>query len=299
MRDFSFHSIRTCAAILFALLAVVSVWPQSSGACEITVMKSADLKPYRDVIRGIRDAHVCNIRERELDDFDGPDFVIAERTTAVIAVGTAAFRKVRVIANLPVLYVMVMPSEVDRFPGSNISGVGMDAAPGEYLSAMRRAIPDAKRIGVLYDPSYTGKFVDEAITAARDSGMELLVRQVRGTAGVPAALHSLAGRADILWMLPDPSVSTAESVDFLLRYSISQNVPIFTFSRKYVEMGAVASLDVDPYDMGLQVAALAKRLIDSGGEPIHVPARKTRLTINEKTAAKMGIKLGERKADGF
>jgi putative ABC transport system substrate-binding protein len=69
-------------------------------------------------------------------------------------------------------------------------------------------------------------------------------------------------------------------------------VPVFSFSRKYVDMGAVASLDVDPYDMGTQAAGIASRLIGHTAEPLRVYARKHELSINEIVAAKMGIAIG-------
>jgi len=121
---------------------------------------------------------------------------------------------------------------------------------------------------------------------------------VRGSSGVPGALEGLRSSVDLLWMLPDPAVTTAESVEYLLRYSISRNVPVFTFSRKYVDMGAVASLDVDPYDMGVQVAELAKGAISGGRWGVHAHARKTRVTFNVKTAAKMGIKPADLQPEG-
>jgi putative ABC transport system substrate-binding protein len=284
------HPVTRRTMLLLALAACLAFWPQSGRACEIAVLKSADLKPYRDVIRGLRDASLCTIEESGLNDVDGPEAIVGKETSAVVAVGTASFRKVRAVRDIPVLYVMVIPSEIGPSLAPNISGVGMDAAPRDYLAAMREVLPRAKRIAVLSDPSHTKRFVDEASRAAGDEQMELLVRQVRGPAGIPTALDGLPQDVDILWMLPDPTVSNAAAVDYLLRYAIGHNVPVFTFSRKYVEMGAVASLDVDPYDMGVQLAELAQRVINGAAGPVRVAARKTRLTINKKTAGKMGIK---------
>ena len=56
----------------------------------------------------------------------------------------------------------------------------------------------------------------------------------------------MQGKIDILWMLPDATVVTDETVELLLRFSFQHDVPMFSFSKKYVEVGAVASLDVDP-----------------------------------------------------
>jgi ABC-type uncharacterized transport system substrate-binding protein len=64
-----------------------------------------------------------------------------------------------------------------------------------------------------------------------------------------------------------------------------------TFSRKYLDMGAVASLDVDPRDMGVQ----AGELVNSIAAGQHVPgrryARKPVLSVNGRAAEKMGVAL--------
>jgi putative ABC transport system substrate-binding protein len=123
-------------------------------------------------------------------------------------------------------------------------------------------------------------------------GISLVARRVDGASAIPDALEELRGNIDVLWMLPDPTVVATGTVELLLQYSFRTTVPVFSFSRKYVDMGAVASLDVDPYDMGTQAAGIASRLIGHTAEPLRVYARKHELSINEIVAAKMGIAIG-------
>lgn len=280
--------VRMRALSLFiAALGASAVCPAPGHSCEVIVVKSADLKPYQDVLRGFKHATSCTVREAALNDGkllqdDPPD--------AVFAIGTSAFKAVKAIKGLPLVYAMVMPSETSG-ANSTLSGVSMDISPETYVTAIKEVFPSAKRIGLLYDPRNTRTFVGEAARAASAAGIELVVSEVRAPAEIPALLNALQGKIDVFWMIPDPTLVTSEFVDVLLRFSFEKTVPVFTFSGKYAEMGAVAALEVDPYDMGAQAGEIVNRLTATRSDAIRVYARSSHLVLNMKVANKMGIRI--------
>ena len=283
--------------LAFSLLAAVSLFgPASANACDVVVVKSADLKPYRDALRGFKDASSCDVSEVELHDERDLEKIRRKRPDAVLAIGTTALKKLRMLDNIPVVYVMAVLSEADRALPPNISGVSMEIAPAAYLVAMKQAFPAAKRVGLLYDPRNMQTFVAEASREATAAGLELSSRQVPDPAGLATALGSMHDAIDILWILPDPTVVTPETVDYLLRFSIQHTIPLFAFSKKYIEMGAIASLDADPFDMGAQAAEMANEIVAGGKGAGRAYARKTRLSINKKAANKMGVKIDSESA---
>ncbi len=279
--------IATAALAAFACLLPTT----SSAACETTVVVSADLKPYQEVLEGLREASECHVREVKLRDNDVLERIHRKPPDVVVAIGTDAFRKVRSLRDVPLVHVMVIPAEAERGVGGKRSGVSMDIAPGTWLETIKRVFPNARRVGLLYNAENTGAFVAEAQRAAPEAGIELAARNVRGPDDVPAALTGMQNAIDLLWMLPDPTVAAPPLVEHLIRYSIQHRIPIMTFSRKYLDMGAVASLDVDPREMGLQAGELVNCIVRgtcSGGRRY---ARKPRLSINGKAADKMGVAL--------
>jgi putative ABC transport system substrate-binding protein len=291
---FRYITARTLTLFLFAamLSVLAAVCPRSTPACEVTVVNNTDLKPYQDALRGFRDASTCNVRELKLRGGEEDEDVLLHSQDAIVAVGTAAFKKIRTTTNLPVVYVMVMPSETAPSSlGPNISGVSMDPSPASSVAAIREVFPWAKKIGLLYDPKRTGALVEEAVKAARAAGVELVTKQASNPRELPRLLEELRSAIDLFWMLPDPTVVTAETTDYLLRFSFQSNVPLFSFSSKYVELGAIAALDTDPYDMGTQAAEIVNRLSSGYKGVIREYARASRLSINEKVAAKMGLTI--------
>ncbi len=273
------------------LLALVVFFPLPADAFNVIVVKSAELKPYQEVLRGFRDACKCDAQELKLEQDDGEKTVLRKSPDAVVAIGTTVFKKVRAIEGLPVIYAMVMPAEATLSVRPNISGVSMDISPKVYLSAMKDLFPTAKKIGLLYDPQHTAAFVAEATKAARAADLELVEKQVHDPREIPGLLDRMRGSIDVLWMVPDATVAAAGTIDALLYFSFQNSVPIFSFSKKYVDMGAVAALEVDPYDMGAQAGEIVNRLQTGKTEAIRAWARASHLTINSKVAAKMGLKI--------
>jgi putative ABC transport system substrate-binding protein len=229
----------------------------------------------------------------DLSDTGALEDAIKARPDAVLAVGSTALRKMKAIKSVPVIYLLVIPSEADAHASNNVSGVDMDISPETYLNTMLQLFPGVKRIGLLSDPEHTGPFVEEAAVVARARGITLLVKKISDSRRAPALLNELRGTVDILWMLPDATVVNSETINSLLLFSFQNKAPIFSFSEKYVKLGAVAALLIDPFDMGAQAGKMARDLFQGVKSPLRVYARGARLMVNRKVAEKIGVRIND------
>ena len=92
-------------------------------------------------------------------------------------------------------------------------------------------------------------------------------------------------------MLPDITVITPQTVEFLLLFSLENTIPLLAFSEKYVDLGAFMSTDIDAFDMGRQAGEIANRIL-SGVDlrsVQHVGARRLVVSTNLMVARKLGI----------
>ncbi len=287
-----FHAERKISVLATAALFLCFFGlPCPAVAHEVIVIKDAEIRPYRDAIQGFKGACGCTVKELELSDDNLLAKVETAHPNAVFALGTRAFRKALAIKNVPVIYTMVMPSETTALSADNVSGVSMDISPETYLTSMIRLFPAVKRIGVLSDPEHTGPYVEKAAAVARTRGITLIVKTIRNPQHVPAVLNELRDKVDILWMLPDSTLVNSETIDYLMLFSFQNNMPVFSFAKKYVERGAVAALTIDPYDMGIQAGELARILSQGGTGPLRAYARNPRLIVNMKVAEKIGLRI--------
>ncbi|HSB33378.1 MAG TPA: ABC transporter substrate binding protein [Nitrospirota bacterium] len=263
--------------------------PCPASAKDVIIIKEAEIKPFRDAIEGFKSACGCRAEEIALSDKNLIRRIEKVRPGAVFAVGTQALEKAENIKDVPVIYTMVMPSEESVPPAGNISGVSMDLAPETWLKTMTALFPGVKRIGVLSDPEHTGPFVEKAAAAAQAQGITLVVKSIGDPRHAPKLLNELRNEVDLFWMLPDPTVVTSETLDYLMLFSFQNNVPVLSFSKKYVKDGAVAALAIDPYDMGAQAGEQYQVLSRGGKGPLRAYARTARLTVNRKVIEKMNV----------
>ncbi len=267
------------------------VAPIPALASDVLIIKDSNIKPYQDAIQGFVKTCGCSARVMDLTDPGAIEKAVKARPAAVVAIGTQTLRKIKAIKNVPIIYAMVMPSEAAEYTGSNVSGISMNIDPENYLDMMTRLFPHATRIGVLFDPEHTGPFVQEASVAAHARGVTLVLKKVHDSLDVPALLADLQGKIDILWMLPDATLVNPDTVSYFMLFSFQNKVPIFSFSEKIVEMGAIAALMIDPEDMGAQAGDMAKTIIQGGRVATRAYARSSHLAVNMKVGAKIGLNL--------
>ncbi len=285
-------SIALKTLIITTTLALrLFVAPLPALASDVLIIKDADIKPFQEAIQGFTKTCGCSIRVMDLTDPAALEKAVKARPAAVVAIGTQTLRKIKTIKSVPIIYAMVMPSEATEASGGNVSGISMDIDPGKYLDTMTRLFPHPIRIGVLFDPEHTGPFVQEAAADARARGIPLVLRKVRDSQEVPALLDDLRGKIDVLWMLPDATLVNSDTVNYLMLFSFQNNVPIFSFSERIVEMGAVAALKIDPADMGAQAGEMTNTLIQGGKVATRAYARTSHLVVNTKVGAKIGVHL--------
>jgi putative tryptophan/tyrosine transport system substrate-binding protein len=267
-------------------------------AQEILVVRSMKIKPYAEAFSGFRAALSTRFPDLKYSFVDGSDSVpdFSERKPdLLVAIGMDALRKVTKIQDVPILSLMVL-NPVTVPGGERIAaGVSMTIAPEKQLAAIRKVFPAGRRIGLVFDPRRSGAFVKRAQRHAREMRFELVLREVSEPRFVADALNGLKGVVDVLWMIPDTTVVTPETVELMMLYSLENRLPVCTFSIKYLAMGAFMSLDINAYEMGKQAGILAAKILSGSRLPemTLVDADSFSVTINESVARKLRIPVSD------
>ena len=216
----------------------------------------------------------------------------ASDATLLLAVGVKAARVAKLeIVDIPVLFCMVLDPAKHDLKAPNMTGIRLEVPLDRQFSAMRSVLPSLKRIGVLYDPEKTGRLVDEARLLAKSMGLELVAKQVGTEKELPAALRALLSQVEALWLVPDSTVLTEDSLKFVLGTALDFNVPVIGFSSELVRSGALVGLSVHYEDVGRQAGLMAKKILTDQSSPFATtfPPDRLRLALNLKTAKFLGI----------
>ncbi len=284
---------------LIILILLISGPGAARAAQEIVAVQSIGIQPYEEALNGFRSVRNDKIQRLIISELKGAsvaDRIKQTRPDLVLAIGMDALTQVRTIADIPVVYLMI-PNPPSLLSGKkNVSGVRMNIPPEQQLRALVEVLPATKAIGLLYNPDRTGELAEKATEAARKIGVKLIARTVGNSRSVPKLLQELKGQIDVFLMLPDLTVVTPETVEALLLFSLENRIPLVSFSEKYVEMGALMSIGVDAFDMGVQAGEMAEKILSGRGtvNSRQVDARKAVIAINRKVAKTLGISLDER-----
>jgi putative tryptophan/tyrosine transport system substrate-binding protein len=277
--------------VLLITLALMNALP-ALGA-DVLILQSSRSAGYADALRGFHAACGMSHRTLVMSDYAEVDverIVKEERPRLVLAVGDKALAAAAKIRELPVVALLSFSLNLQKNWADNFGGISMAAAPEQYLALF--AYLGLKNVGILYDPAKTGRYLKRIVHDAQQLGLNLFVVPVDATGGIQDDLEKLRGKVDALWVLPDSTVATGGNMEAFRVFSVAVNVPVVTFSRQYLNMGAAASLDLDYYDVGQQAAEMVASMLS--GEARKVPTlypRKTHVHANGQLICRLGKQL--------
>lgn len=228
-----------------------------------------------------------------------PKLFVALGSEAANALAASESRIPVLCALLPRLSFERIVRAHGRKPSAQFSALYLDQPLNRQLDLIRLALPEARRLGVLWGPeSHLQASSLRPLVQAR--GMALVEASVGADSTFFKGLKSVLEESDVLLALADPQVYNTSSIQNALLTSFRARVPLVAFSPAYVRAGALLALYVTPEQVGRQAAAIVGSVLQGKmlsavpvyskdftvGVNTHV-ARALDLTLDEKN-------LGER-----
>jgi putative ABC transport system substrate-binding protein len=293
--------LRACVA--FALCLCGTVLSTFAQAAEIAILQSSDIPAYHEAISGFK-ATVPNTTiytEYDLQSDLALGKKLARKIRAsdaslVLAVGLkAALAAKQEILDIPIVYMMVMDPQKHQLAAPNMAGTTLDVPVDRQLQIIRSFLPNVRRLGALYDPQKSASKVKEANQSASAHAFALQARPVDSERDVPQQLRAALSHDEALWLLPDSTVITNESVRFILESALERRIPVIGFSPEFTRLGALISISLHYREVGRETGALARRLLDGDRSLLtkSVPIERVKITVNLKTAKFFGLSFSE------
>ncbi|MBX3331398.1 MAG: ABC transporter substrate-binding protein [Nitrospira sp.] len=289
-------------AVFFVLsLFVFTSLSGRAGAAEIAVLKSASLPYYEQAVIGFKAGipATTSVKEYNLNGQLAEGRQIAKSLRAsppdlIFAVGLKAAMAAKLeILDQPVVFCMVLNPEMHGLPAPHMTGIAVRLSAETQLAALRSAIPNRNRVGVLYDEEQSGDFIRQAHRAAKQQGLELLAVDVHRQEEIPNAVRALLPKINALWLIQDQTVVSESAIPFFLESTLDAKVPLFTFSSTLVQQGALGALVLDPWAVGQQAAHIALARLNgqqASTGSLQAPERP-QLALNVNSAAHVGLVL--------
>ncbi len=180
--------------------------------------------------------------------------------------------------------------ETGRRAGASLSALYLNQPLGRQLDLMRLALPQARRVGVLWGAdSQASEAMLEAAAQAR--GLKVVGVPVRPDEPVFNGLKKILDESDLLLALADPQIYNGSSIQNILLASFRAQVPMLAFSPAYVRAGALMAVYSTPAQIGQQAGLIARGVLQ--GQPLGVPQYPLQfeVSVNEHVARSLGLKL--------
>ncbi len=286
---------------LFILIVFsISVFYSVSFAENIIIIKSQNLPQYNMALEGFKkemkskgytEGGNLKVTYADLSSIPGNigsfDLIYAIGTEAV----KAASEKV---SNKPIVFSMVLNPAKNKIMKSNVTGVALDVPVKQSLETIKEIVPNAKTVGIIYDPNYSQSIADEAKNVAGNYGLSIVATSVASSPDVAKAIKDMVGKISVFWLILDPTIATKDTIPFIMNQCQQGSVAVFGFASFLVKVGAIASPVLDYEDIGRQSGGIAGEILAKGGAgelpPLAFP-RNLNLAINTKTAGALGIKI--------
>lgn len=174
--------------------------------------------------------------------------------------------------DIPVIYTAVtdpIKAELAKADGSsngNTTGTSDKLPVEEQVKMIRKILPDAKTIGIMYSTSEVNSLsaIEEYKALAPDYGFEIVESGISTTADIPLAADSLLEKVDCINNLTDNTVVSA--LPIILDKASKKNIPVFGSEIEQVKIGCLASMGLDYFDLGKQTGKMAAQVLDGEKE---------------------------------
>jgi putative tryptophan/tyrosine transport system substrate-binding protein len=301
LQQFSYtgSSLSSYAAGGLVLLLTFTLPVSKTAAMDIAILQSSGIPAYHEAVAGLKATGPIGAIYTEYDAQGDLELgkklahkVRESNASLVIAVGLKAALAAKVeIMDVPIVYMMILDPLKHQLTAANMTGTLLEVPIDRQLKIIRTFLPALHRLGTLYDPTKTSSRVKEATGQAALFDFQLSAFPVETEKDVPQQLRALLSNAEALWLMPDSTVLTNESIRFILDSALARHIPVIGFSPEFTRLGALISMSVNYGDVGRETGLLAKRILDEEGLlPLNpVPIERLKLTANLKTAKFLGI----------
>ncbi|QAU44477.1 ABC transporter substrate-binding protein [Bradyrhizobium guangzhouense] len=181
-------------------------------------------------------------------------------------------------------------------PGRNATGFSNYSGDlmGKRLEVLRRALPDLKHVGMLFNPDdhLSSRYLAQAISAAQTLQLDLTQMPVRLPDEFKPTFSDAVGKGvQAVAVAGDGFMFRNRAA--IARQCVERRLPVFGWSHETADAGFFASYGTDQRDLVRKAAGYVGRIL-RGARPADLPVEqptKFELVLNLKTAKALGVTI--------
>jgi putative ABC transport system substrate-binding protein len=178
-------------------------------------------------------------------------------------------------------------------PGGNLTGLSTQSNDlvGKRVEILREAVSGLRRLAIMANISSPIGVLEmgEVRAKALALGLEVAELEIRRAEDIAPAFDALNGRADALYVTPDPLAGS--NLIRINTLALGARLPTMHGGREYVETGGLMSYGPNFPDLFRRAANLVDKIL-RGAKPADIPVEqptKFDLVVNLTTAKALGL----------
>ncbi|SPD42816.1 Putative ABC transport system substrate-binding protein (fragment) [Cupriavidus taiwanensis] len=193
---------------------------------------------------------------------------VGDNPNAIVAIATpSAQAVVAATKTVPVVYSGVTDPVAAQLvkswsaSGTNVTGVSDKLPLDKQVALIKRVVPKAKTVGMVYNPGEANSVVvvKELSALLAKEGLTLKEAAAPRTVDIGPAAKSLIGKVDVIYTNTDNNVVSA--YEALVKVANESKIPLVAADTDSVKRGAVAALGVNYGDLGHQTGKVVVRIL--------------------------------------
>ena len=227
------------------------------------------------------------------------DFVNAKKDL-IFAIATASAQaSYNATKDIPIVITAVTDpvdagiAESFEASGTNVTGTSDGVPIGPQLDILKKVLPDAKTIGVIYNTSEANSIyqVEQLKAEATKQGFTVKEVGITNLSDVNSVLPTALEGIDVLYTPTDNTVASAYAI--IVKLATEKNVPVFCAEDAGVNVGGLISAGLDYYELGRETGLIAIEIL-KGKTPKELPISTMKnpvIVVNKDAAEKLGITI--------
>ncbi len=227
--------------------------------------------------------------------------LVNDRSDLIFAIATPAAQAVaNMTSEIPILVSSVTDPktaqlvESNEMPGTNVSGTSDLTPCAAQISLLKRLLPSAKKVAVLFCSSEeNSRFqANLAEAACQKEGLDYIEATVSNTNEVQQVVQSLVGKVDAIYAPTDNMIASSMATVALV--TTPNKIPVICGEEGMVEGGGLATYGINYYELGLQTAKMAVEILKGGKRPAEMPIQYLEncdFAYNKDVADELGIEI--------
>jgi putative ABC transport system substrate-binding protein len=223
------------------------------------------------------------------------------KVDVIVTTGAAVFATKQATSVIPIVFAAAldpvgsgMVASLAR-PGGNVTGLSLQSIylSSKRLELLREVVSDLRQLAILVNAAYPAAVAEigGVQAAARRLGLEVATLEIRRAEDIAPAFEALKGRAQALYIAPDPLIF-AHRIQ-INNLALGARLAAISFNREYVEAGALMSYGPNYLDLFRHAAEYVDKIL-RGAKPGDLPVQQPttfEFVINLTTAKVLGLTL--------